>query len=171
MDLYLHENDTSIKSEPEFEHVNVGSFIKSESLGDQTEEEKCIEEVDSKVDIDNILMDVKEELPTSSSDLEHDYCHEIKIKTEEDADVSVSDTTLLDHNYSLPYKDCNDSSPSEKTNEDKFDSSVEQGNNLIFGLDESYRDDRRQTETDVSKSKVSMHIKKLLVTLKNDQSY
>lgn len=156
MDLYLHENDTFMKPELKFEHVNVGyPCIKNEPLDIQIKEEEFIEGVASKVVIENdILMDIKEELPTTSSDLEHDYCHEI-LKTEDDADVSVTNFSLLDHSYSLPYKDCNESSPNEKTNEDKLDNSVQQGNNLIFGLDESYRDDKRQEETDLSKSKVS----------------
>ncbi|XP_018564767.1 YEATS domain-containing protein 2 isoform X2 [Anoplophora glabripennis] len=120
----------------------------------QPDEEKYIE-TDNKVIIENTLMDVKEELPTTSADLEHNYCHDKKIKVEEDVDVnvSVSETSLLDHSYSLPYKDCDDLSQSDRVKEEKSDSSGEQGNNLIFGLDETYRDERRKTEADISKDK------------------
>lgn len=164
VDLYLHEDNASVKSEPEIpcdskdtvlKLVNDGNpFIKTEPLEGQIKREGY---VDSRVIENNILMDVKEEPLTTSSDFEHNYCHDDReaIEAEEDVKVAVPDTPLLDHSYSLPYKDLQDSTQHSHAKEEKLDDSVQQENNLIFGLDDSYRDERRKADADFSTNKVS----------------
>lgn len=102
-------------------------------------------------------VDIKEPL-AASSDLEHNYFHDDRIKIEEGEDVklSVSDMSLLDHSYSLPYKDFKDPAQLDTVKNKKSDDSTQQYNNLIFGLDDSYRDDKGKAETDFCSNKVSI---------------